>query len=222
MHFNVIPKARKESSKASKDTLKKSVNVIENVRKVTAGEHDRGIQQAAEIAKLFIDKRAEVCSRAGIKRGNYISKTMCNVMKSFAGLTYYRFRKLELLFRQVGVVVESEQAMKEEIKCLVGSHFQSAMINFEFRDGDHPDSMYGMRSTTAPCVYVEHLGFLITDTLSQCHDARMLHWHPSIPKEEIWLNIGGNKGQGSFKMGFQVVNVEKPNSQSNAVIFRCF
>ncbi len=132
--------------------------------RVTAGEHDTGIQQTAEIAKLPIDRRAEVCSRVVIKRGNYISETMVNGL-FFAGLTYYRFRKLKLLFRQVGVVVESEQALREERKCLVGSHFQSAMINFEFRDDNHPDSVHGMRLKPAPCVYVEHLEFLITDTL---------------------------------------------------------
>ncbi len=60
MHLNVIPKARNESSKASTDTLKKRVNLIEKDRKVTAGKHDTGIQQAAEIAKLPIDRRAEV------------------------------------------------------------------------------------------------------------------------------------------------------------------
>ncbi len=84
LHLNVIPKSRKESPKASKDTLKKRVNVIKNVRKVTVGGHDTEIQQAAEITILPINRRTEVCSRAGIKRGNYLSTTMGNVMKSVA------------------------------------------------------------------------------------------------------------------------------------------
>ncbi len=34
----------------------------------------------------------------------------------------------------------------------------SDMINFEFRDEDHPDSVYGMRLKPTPCVYVEQCG----------------------------------------------------------------
>ncbi len=64
------------------------------------------------------------------------------------------------------------------------------------------------------------VGFLITDALSKCHDVGMLHWHTFMLN--VWLTVDGDKGQGSFKMGFKVVNVQKPNRQSNTVIFKCF
>ena len=47
-------------------------------------------------------------------------------------------------------------------------------------------------------------------------------WHTGIPETEIWLKIGGDKGGGSFKMNFQIVNVESPISPQNTCVFACF
>ncbi len=54
------------------------------------------------------------------------------------------------------------------------------------------------------------------------HSTNTLHWHPNIPDDEIWLKIGGDKGGGSFKMNFQVVNVAHPNSPENTLYFCVF
>lgn len=50
-----------------------------------------------------------------------------------------------------------------------------------------------------------------------------LTWHNGvIPEDEIWVKIGGDKGGGSFKMNFQLVNVERPNSKNNTCVFMMF
>ncbi len=49
-----------------------------------------------------------------------------------------------------------------------------------------------------------------------------LTWHGILPEEEVWLKIGGDKGGGSFKMNFQVVNVHHPNSPNNTCAFCVF
>ena len=37
------------------------------------------------------------------------------------------------------------------------------------------------------------------------HRTQALTWHDgSIPRDEIWVKLGGDKGGGSFKMSFQV------------------
>lgn len=37
------------------------------------------------------------------------------------------------------------------------------------------------------------------------YSAQMLTWHDdNIPRDEVWVKIGGDKGGGSFKMSFQV------------------
>ena len=42
---------------------------------------------------------------------------------------------------------------------------------------------------------------------------------PFIPDDEIFLKIGGDHGGGSFKMSFEVANVEHPNKPENIVLF---
>ena len=50
-----------------------------------------------------------------------------------------------------------------------------------------------------------------------------LSWHDgTLPEDEIWLKIGGDKGGGSFKMAFQICNVPHPNSPDNTCAFCVF
>ena len=53
--------------------------------------------------------------------------------------------------------------------------------------------------------------------------AGRLTWHSNaIPSDQIHIKIGGDAGGGTFKMAFQVANLEKPNSKSNTVVFNIF
>ena len=49
----------------------------------------------------------------------------------------------------------------------------------------------------------------------------MLISYPLL-KKEIYLKTGGDHGGGSFKMSFQVANVDNPNHKDNTVVFRIF
>ena len=49
-----------------------------------------------------------------------------------------------------------------------------------------------------------------------------LKWHQMIPEDEIWIKIGGDKGGGSFKMSFQICNLDNPNSIDNTCVFAVF
>ena len=55
------------------------------------------------------------------------------------------------------------------------------------------------------------------------HRLSMLEWHNgTIPFDEIWIKIGGDKGGSSFKISVQMVNVMKPNSVKNSAVFWMF
>ena len=43
-----------------------------------------------------------------------------------------------------------------------------------------------------------------------------------LANDKIHIKIGGDHGGGSFKMSYQVANVEKPNSISNTHAFSVF
>ena len=58
--------------------------------------------------------------------------------------------------------------------------------------------------------------------LDCCRTSR-LTWHNGvIPENEVWLKLGGDKGGGTFKANFQIVNVAAPNSVQNTCVFCCF
>lgn len=48
-------------------------------------------------------------------------------------------------------------------------------------------------------------------------------WHNGcLPEDKVFLKLGGDHGQGSMKMEFQIANVPKPNSPQNTVVFVLF
>eukprot|EP00731_Ephydatia_muelleri_P010229 Em0005g815a len=52
--------------------------------------------------------------------------------------------------------------------------------------------------------------------------AGRLTWHEGfIPASEVWIKIGGDKGGGTFKMSFQIVNIDTPNAVHNTCVFSC-
>ena len=52
---------------------------------------------------------------------------------------------------------------------------------------------------------------------------QQLTWHDgTIPENEVWVKLGGDKGGHTFKMNFQIVNVPHPNSIHNTCVFAVF
>lgn len=57
------------------------------------------------------------------------------------------------------------------------------------------------------------------------NSAGILTWHNEvIPHTEVWVKRGGDKGGGggAFKMNFQIVNTNSPNSIHSTCVFACF
>ena len=46
--------------------------------------------------------------------------------------------------------------------------------------------------------------------------------HCFIPENEIHIKIGGDHGDKSFKMSYQISNVRNPNRKDNSVVFSIF
>ena len=59
----------------------------------------------------------------------------------------------------------------------------------------------------------------VLNYLSDLESNSLLYNHQFIPDNEVHLKIGGDHGGGSFKMSFQIADVEHPNQPQNTVIF---
>ena len=59
-----------------------------------------------------------------------------------------------------------------------------------------------------------------TPSTSSHSRAGQLTWHNGkIPHDKLFVKIGGDHGQGSMKLEFQLANVIKPNSSKITVVF---
>ena len=58
--------------------------------------------------------------------------------------------------------------------------------------------------------------------MNQLKECDLLVHHEFIPDDDIHIKIGGDHGGGSFKMGYQVANVNHPNKLDNTIIFSIF
>ena len=126
--------------------------------------------------------------------------------------------------------------MRNICRQIVGDNLKGEMALFSF---PHPSGGEELRG--APLVCIPDLVQKVVDLLEEnerlirrsrhkpckiiltlCRTGR-LTWHDGvIPASEVWLKIGGDKGGGSFKMNFQIVNVPAPNSVHNTCVFCCF
>ena len=76
----------------------------------------------------------------------------------------------------------------------------------------------------AALAWVKDPSTLINRHLDSLHNRELLTWHkvepngPSLPEDEIWVKISGDKGGGSFKVAFQIVNQPKPNLADHTTV----
>ena len=71
------------------------------------------------------------------------------------------------------------------------------------------------------CYLYNFVGHVIAH-LNSLKECNLLVAHSFIPEDEIHVKIGGDHGGGSFKMTYQVANVDNPNKLDNTVIFSIF
>ena len=66
--------------------------------------------------------------------------------------------------------------------------------------------------------YIKDLSAFFVKILEKQEKNETLDWHDNtIPEDEIWVKIGGDRGKSSFKIALQICNVLKPNSISTPI-----
>lgn len=121
---------------------------------------------------------------------------------------------------------------------MIGSNLtsESVALTFSLESG-------GEEIRKAPMAYVPDLPAKVVQLLDQndrwlSHNThlKLTHLHDfltcslgrltanadTIPPGEIWLKVGGDKGGGSMKVNFQILNVPHPNSPANTCVFLAY
>ncbi|KAL5515053.1 hypothetical protein EMCRGX_G000170 [Ephydatia muelleri] len=111
-----------------------------------------------------------------------------------------------------------EERMRHASRKAVGENLKGELAPFSFSLPSGGEEFRG-----APLVFIPDLILKVAELLEENDRASRLAWHNGvIPASEMWIKLGGDKGGGTFKMNFQIVNVAAPNSVNNTCVFCCF
>ncbi len=211
-----IPECYKSSSEASGRTLRRRAQFSEKVRDKTQSKLSK------ELVRLPNSEKSEVCKEAGIV-SIHVSKEEGLALKTYAELPWFKLQKVMRFLSNKGATYEGESAQRKYKKELLGDLLQTSSVEFKFKDETNPFAVNGFILKKAPCCALSSLRIAVMQRCNELKENNLLTWHgEGIPLNQIWIKFNGDKGGGSTKNGFQVVNVEQANSPNNNVLVSVF
>ncbi|KAL5494131.1 hypothetical protein EMCRGX_G015408 [Ephydatia muelleri] len=188
-----LTKDRHPTTAACSRTVKTRCSEMHTARSVISGGEPSALLES-EVLTLNDEEKKSLLEKAGITN---VSISPAEVLAIKTGLTI-PWNRLRILRRRI-----------------VGSNLKGL---FSF-----PSTSGGEELRVAALVDIPDVVLKVVDLLEENQRTGRLTWHDGvIPASEIWLKLGGDKGGGSFKMNFQIVNVAAPNSVHNTCVFCCF
>ena len=137
-------------------------------------------------------------------------------VKPDIGTSWHAMTVQRRLLKRIGAKYSSEKKSEKREKKILKDHLTAEMISFEERD----DKGKGYQ-VDKPAVYVKDLSQYVLDMLDDYAQAKKLIWKDK-PEDKVWLKIGGDHGQGSFKVCIQIANTHHPNLKHNTICVSVF
>ena len=126
-------------------------------------------------------------------------------------LTWFSFRKLRVWLREFGIYLQSEHCMRSEMESEQPFHFISEKVPMCDKSG---------HVILCAMVAVPDLMGLFLHYIDEYDSTDQLIWHDgAIPDDTIVVKIGGDHGDGTLKMAFQIANHRQPHSLQNTIPF---
>ncbi|KAL5503111.1 hypothetical protein EMCRGX_G010015 [Ephydatia muelleri] len=204
-HFALVP-----TSSASHKTVKKRTKSLSDLRSVVSAG-DTITQLSREVDSCTPEERAKLLEVISSQTGDFrvsISTKDALAMKTELNISWNKLRAMRRWLQMWKIDMSSESHMRVRANDLIGSNIHAEMVPLSFQ---HKDG--GEVIKQAPIASIPHLWDRIVTVLEQNQSNGKLTWHNGvIPSEEIWIKLGGDKGGGTFKFCFQILNVAAPNS----------
>ena len=157
-----------------------------------------------------------------MKDSAYVDADLALALDADNGITWYKNRKIRRGLKQAGIQCQSEAAMRKRKREILADELISKTLPFEFKDDKDGASVDSIITKNKAVVHVKCLREFTRRLLDRYDQSNRLVWHDGMPKNEIWIKAGGDKGKGSFKFCIQVVNQKAPNAANNTVPVICF
>ena len=204
-----VARQGKTSSSVKTPTKKVRSKILRDITTVIAGprEEDAVEQTAVNLKTLSEEKRAAVLKYAACHQVSISAKTATQ-MRAKLLLSWAKQRTFRKFAKDEQIKFPSErQERKFQKKAMMGEVGVKEVAVYFFNKRQDRQTIQ-----KTPMAHVENLTTFVTNLLDSYEEKEELIWPGSIPKDEIWLKIGGDHGGGSFKLALQLANIKNPNS----------
>ncbi|XP_070555059.1 uncharacterized protein [Ptychodera flava] len=215
-----VPQARKVSGEVSERTKAMRAKWVEETRSRLAGGDDYStVQQQKEIKRIKKDEKDVILGELGLTPN--IPDGAGLILKSSLSLPWNKLRSLKRWLRSWRVNLGSERI---ERQLATNRKYPLSAVNLPFVFTVRgPDNKQDTEIRLAPCVAVQDLVQTVVSYLDYLESENKLTTHDGyIPKDQIWMKVGGDKGKGYMKSVFEICNVESPNSLKHSVVWNLF
>ena len=218
-HVAFLPAAQQGSSKISEKSKKRRQLVLQEVERTLSGssQEDTEAQRAYNIGQMSQKEREALVVKSNIKLDVPAEDVLS--LGLHLRLSNQQQRKLQLWTQQWHLNLASEKRTRAMARDLLGEVVITSELVQTINDGRDCERVFApavLTQVTNPmAMLLQHLEHLLQNRLLVWHDTSSTG--PSLPKNEIWVKVGGDKGGGSFKFCLQVVNRESPNSADHTV-----
>ena len=139
-------------------------------------------------------------------------------MKASLNIPWYQMREIKRWLKTFNVNLASEKKTRLTIKEWIGEGLKAEMAPLtKIVTGSKR-----VEVILTPWVYLYNLVAHVLRQLKELKDHGLLVHHSFISNDEIIIKIGGDHGDKSFKMSYQIANVRNPNRRENTVVFSIF
>ncbi|XP_033641218.1 uncharacterized protein LOC117301380 [Asterias rubens] len=210
MYVQRITHPRKSSDDVSKRTLFRRTKLVKDKLQEVSG--NKATEQLSHMLRTATRHDLQHLLKK-IKFTTYIPPLEELALKSDISLSWAALRELKLWLRQYNIIMANEQTTRKVSQMSVGQDILEGE-RLPFVANDHGSLV----SKPAPCVFITDLKKYVLGLLDDYERCGKLQWTEGMPKEEIWLKLGGDKGGGSFKMMLEVANIANPNSRRDTSV----
>ena len=207
---------RKEAQVASKRTIYNRTKQSTNIIKLISGDSPDAFaaQTAAIVENVDEEMRKNI-----MKRFNWTTTIPANhiaAMKSTLNIPWNLLREIRRWLATFNVKFSAEGKARDIAKEWVGKGLKCEYAPLIIIKNKKREVK------SIPWCYLFNLVGHIIARLNQLQKCDLLVTHAFIHDDEMHIKIGGDHGGGSFKMSYQVANVNHPNKLENTVIFSIF
>ena len=207
---------RKKSHSVSKRTLRNRTNLSKDIIQLIAGDNEEAFSvQATNIVGSFDEiTRKKVIDK--LKVTTTIPAEHVAAMKATQNIPWNLLVEVRRWLATFNVKLSTKNKVREVAKEWVGKglkcEYAPLIVTTKKRREVKP----------VPWCYLYNFVGHVIARLNSLNECNLLVSHKFIPDDEVHVKIGGDHGGGSFKMTYQIANVNNPNKLDNTVIFSIF